>query len=447
MPSREIRPPSRSRLSLFFSSPGLPAMLDDTGDLATSPRTCSPVQHVASSEPPRQSRSSSVDQNDKSQRLSLYKARKLSRVIADFSGSLLDPFTSRKSTDDLRTARGKSKATLRRPATSHGHSHKSSLGGYSLYSFDSESSRPTSPTSPLPSLAQPISAMTMPTSEPKSPIEKTAQSTVILDPLSAPQIKPSIPPPPESLPLSPSRPGSSRGLSIAKRRRKSLNIIQLEDNATTNSASTRSRSLRITSLSRPTTPKSPSDLSVDMRDPPASPEGVRQHFVEVKRARKMTQLFGQELPPELVRVLDDRRNAQRPRRRAGSTASSTVDSSPSTPTHENIPNASEGENVMPTLPPTMPRVDFQERRRRVAKLSQFFGVNHSEIASSVVFTKPNHHPAVSIDELQKQVSISSEEPAEVGVKVIRPRRWGLGADMRDVEMSDAISKLRGLRAT
>jgi hypothetical protein len=102
---------------------------------------------------------------------------------------------------------------------------------------------------------------------------------------------------------------------------------------------------------------------------------------------------------------------------------------------------------MPTSPPTKPPIDFQERRRRVAKLSQFFGVNHAEIASSVVFTKSDHHRASSIEEgSQKRISVSYGEPVEVDVKVVSRRRWGFGEDMRDVELSDAINKLRCLKA-
>jgi hypothetical protein len=207
-----------------------------------------------------------------------------------------------------------------------------------------------------------------------------------------------------------------------------------------------------------------SDPPPDARDPPASPETARQHYVEVKRARKMTQvvslylnlnhcsnflvviqLFGNELPQELIRVRDDRRKPEYTRLRSDSTGSLTPDSVPSTPTVEKYANAPEGGNVISPSPPTKPRVEFQERRRRVAKLSQFFGVDQAEIASSLVFAKrDDHHP---VDDERRKLSLGSyAEPMEVGVKMISRRRWGHGEDMRDVELSDAINKLRFLKA-
>lgn len=165
----------------------------------------------------------------------------------------------------------------------------------------------------------------------------------------------------------------------------------------------------------------------------------------------MTQLFGQELPPELIRVLDDRRNAERVRPRADSTTSSLLDSEPKTPalTLENEVDPAEGENVEPLSSSLeTPRAKFQERRRRVAKLSQFFGVDHAEIASSLVFTKPSRDRPPSLSEITRRpTSLSYGEPVEVGVKVVSRRRWGLGEDMRDVELSDAINKLRCLKAS
>lgn len=159
----------------------------------------------------------------------------------------------------------------------------------------------------------------------------------------------------------------------------------------------------------------------------------------------MDQLFGQELPPELIRVLDDRRKTECTRHRTDSTASSSLDSAPPTPIVEEHSNPLEEENV---TPPKMPDVEFQERRRRVAKLSHFFGVNHTEIASSMVFTKPSDHRPTSLDVVEsgKSAPVSGGEPIEVGVKLVSRRRWGLGEDMRDVELSDAITKLRCLKA-
>lgn len=248
----------------------------------------SEIQATALHDPSPESSPASIHQNDKSPRPSLRKARKLSRVFADFS--FLDSFTARKSVDDFRASQRKPKLTTTRPATSHGHTHKPSLGGSSMHSLDGKP-RPTSPTS-LSSSVAPINAFDTPISKSKTSIEKATQSPLMLDPSLTPQIKPPIPPPPENIRLPPSRHGSV----LVKKRGQSLDLNRLADVNPKAPLSVRTRSLRITSisnLSRPTTPKSSTplhDLSPDARNPPAPHEAARQHFLEVKRARKMTQV-------------------------------------------------------------------------------------------------------------------------------------------------------------
>lgn len=263
-------------------------MPKESNEEPDSPQTH--VRAVALHDPSAESSPASVDRNNKTRLSSLRKARRLSRVFTDFS--LLDPFTMRKSVDDLRASRSKPKSTLTRPGTSHGHTHKSSLSGCSSHSLEGKPQL-TSPTSPLPPSVTPIGPSTTPISKSKTSTEKVPQSPIILKTSSTPQIKPSIPPPPENISLPPSRPGSSRGPLRGKKRRQSLDLNQLDDALAQASSSARSRSLR--KLSRPTTPKSPGprlESSLDIRDPPdpPGPEAARQHFLEVRRARKMTQV-------------------------------------------------------------------------------------------------------------------------------------------------------------
>lgn len=99
---------------------------------------------------------------------------------------------------------------------------------------------------------------------------------------------------------------------------------------------------------------------------------------------------------------------------------------------------SEGEN---TSSLTRPETDFQERRRRITKLSQFFGVRHADLASVVM--KPKHHRTTS--SIFSQKSVSFDEPTRVGIKMISRKRFGSGEDMREVELGDAIDKLRCLK--
>lgn len=103
-------------------------------------------------------------------------------------------------------------------------------------------------------------------------------------------------------------------------------------------------------------------------------------------------------------------------------------------------------NVLEDAPSVARRgTDFQERRRQITKLSQFFGVNHADLAP-VVTTKPKHCCAISSDLSQKSVSSESGEPTKVGIKMISRKRFGFGESMREVELGDAINKLRCLKA-
>lgn len=364
------------------------------------------------------------------------KARKLSRVFTDMT--LLDSLVGRKSIDDTRGGQSReTSTTLQRARTNK-------VPKIQLSEPLAEvPSQPTSPTivnsTTTTSFVIAIpDTQTTDDANPQRPSRSTTPSTS----------HPQPPLSPEQIPLPPSRPGSSGGSYkvLTKKRRKSLDVMQVDEFRVKASRSIHPRLKRISSssdLSRPVSPKpttSPRSSSLDIRETSASPEIPYNHYIEVKRARKMTQLFGQELPPELVRVLTDRRNVEpQVRRRIDSNASSVFEFASTTT--EDSPDTPGEENVMLPSPPKF--TDFQERRRRVTKLTQFFGVNHAEL-SSIMFTKPGGFRSTSIDEQASSMSIP--EPAEVGVKMVSRRRWGLGEDMREVEISDAITKLRGLKA-
>lgn len=85
---------------------------------------------------------------------------------------------------------------------------------------------------------------------------------------------------------------------------------------------------------------------------------------------------------------------------------------------------------------------FQERRRRAAKLSRFFGVGFQDLTPSLV-TAPevpglpestHHHPTVAVD-----------------VKMSGPGRfWGFAdgrRNLKEADMVDVIDKLRGMKAS
>jgi len=81
---------------------------------------------------------------------------------------------------------------------------------------------------------------------------------------------------------------------------------------------------------------------------------------------------------------------------------------------------------------------FQERRRRAAKLTQFFGVGYQDISASL--------PYVAYD-----IPRSSNLPGpgvRVDVKMSGRRFWGDGhGTLRDADIVDVIDKLRDLKAS
>jgi len=179
----------------------------------------------------------------------------------------------------------------------------------------------------------------------------------------------------------------------------------------------------------------------------------RQRALNVKRARKMTQLFGQEPPPELIQIHDEREEIENFR---DSTATLSTFSSPTPPPLRDRANSTsstgtmgdhvEDKEVPSTSPPfatvteetpgsstAAPAPSFQDRRRRAAKLSRFFGVGFQDIGLSPELLTTPRSPVTSV---------------EVDVKVSGRRFFGVFGDRpKDGDdMQEAIQKLRGLKA-
>jgi hypothetical protein len=83
---------------------------------------------------------------------------------------------------------------------------------------------------------------------------------------------------------------------------------------------------------------------------------------------------------------------------------------------------------------------FNERRRRAAKLSRFFGVTYQDLSSSF--------PEISRPSTRGIASpVLQTSTVAVDVKVIeRSRFWGDRVSMRDAELTDVIGHLRELKA-
>lgn len=78
---------------------------------------------------------------------------------------------------------------------------------------------------------------------------------------------------------------------------------------------------------------------------------------------------------------------------------------------------------------------FQERRRRVAKLTRFFGVGYQHLTDSI---PPDSMPSSLAHPLPEAVQV------EVNVGN-RSRFWGPQRNMQETDMYEAIDKLRSLK--
>ncbi|KAJ7785991.1 hypothetical protein B0H16DRAFT_1488832 [Mycena metata] len=168
----------------------------------------------------------------------------------------------------------------------------------------------------------------------------------------------------------------------------------------------------------------------------------RQRTLNVKRARKMTQLFGQEPPSELIQIHDERESDHfRDSTATLLTATPPLRDRANSTTSLGTTNDLEVEEEVSRTPPPFVEISdplsasatttsFQERRRRAAKLSRFFGVGFQDISSGDIATLP--------------VATSKEE---VDVKVSTGRRfWNFNDRPKDGDMQEAIQRLRGLKA-
>ncbi|KAK0246078.1 hypothetical protein EDD85DRAFT_783791 [Armillaria nabsnona] len=179
----------------------------------------------------------------------------------------------------------------------------------------------------------------------------------------------------------------------------------------------------------------------------------QQRLLNVKRARKMAQVFGEDPPSELI-LIDDARPSSR--RHSFSSNVSTHSIVPPTPALMYSPSSSPEDERM--LPHPLDRFDndnnnnptdssdaddfaftsaFRERRRRAAKLSRFFGVAYQDMSSSSVPTT-----ASPIEERP------THDHVQVDVQVTGRRFWGFdgGYTTREADMADVIDKLRCLKA-
>jgi hypothetical protein len=84
---------------------------------------------------------------------------------------------------------------------------------------------------------------------------------------------------------------------------------------------------------------------------------------------------------------------------------------------------------------------FQERRRRAAKLAQFFGVGCHDISPSLAV------PSRTVAERPASFYAKDDGMIQVNIKVSGRRRiWGR-SNLRDVNIVDARDRLRTLKST
>ncbi|KAF8078455.1 hypothetical protein FPV67DRAFT_1775657 [Lyophyllum atratum] len=180
----------------------------------------------------------------------------------------------------------------------------------------------------------------------------------------------------------------------------------------------------------------------------------QQKLIIVKRARKITQqtiataihlstILSTDAPPSLEstrRRSNSTSSAsvgESRRRTSNINASSNQTDSSSRPLSEQM--ATESADISTPHSPTSDTTQFRDRRRRAAKLTQFFGVSYQDISQSIsqTFVLP---PTPKQD-------AAAMPMVEVDVKVAERRFWGLAdGEMKNAEVADVINKLRGLKA-
>ncbi|KAJ4486329.1 hypothetical protein J3R30DRAFT_3251929, partial [Lentinula aciculospora] len=87
---------------------------------------------------------------------------------------------------------------------------------------------------------------------------------------------------------------------------------------------------------------------------------------------------------------------------------------------------------------------FRERRRRAAKLAQFFGVEYHDIDASIPVTGHVLEPPHDITPSGKWEPVRVEP--SVGIRTNTRRFWGGRGNLKEAQVGDVIPKLRELRA-
>lgn len=214
------------------------------------------------------------------------------------------------------------------------------------------------------------------------------------------------------------------------------------------------------------------------------PMSERQRALNIKRARKMAQMFGSEPPHGLFLVDkahdDDHAYLSEENRHSIATllSLSTVDLLSMSPTRVRTDSTTSSEpmegitcpkevtsdhtarppfaslvrsvsGLQATSPATSlfgstslePMANFGERRRRAAKLSRFFGVGYHDLSSSL--DVPNSSVVLN----HRSDTREDKNRLSVDVKVNERRRfWGVSETLQDADVVDVIDKLRDLRA-
>ncbi|KAJ7666428.1 hypothetical protein B0H17DRAFT_263881 [Mycena rosella] len=166
----------------------------------------------------------------------------------------------------------------------------------------------------------------------------------------------------------------------------------------------------------------------------------RQRTLNVKRAKKMAQVFGQDPPTELIQIHDERESDHFRDSTATLSTFMTItpplrDRANSVSSTGTIANEVEmDEEEVPQTPPPFSTThdDATPRavlRRRTAKLSRFFGVGFQDISLSAETAPPVPQTRIDVD-----------------VKVSGRRFWSFSDRSKDGDMAEAIQKLRQMKA-
>ncbi|KAJ3883049.1 hypothetical protein F5051DRAFT_424487 [Lentinula edodes] len=115
--------------------------------------------------------------------------------------------------------------------------------------------------------------------------------------------------------------------------------------------------------------------------------------------------------------------------------------------HSTSPSSTSIHSVESTFPDSNIDENFRERRRRAAKLTQFFGVEYQDITASMPATGHALEPIHDIAPSEKWEPVRVEPSVQVGVRTNTRRFWGGRGNLKEAEVGDVIPKLRELRAS